>query len=434
MRYSAYNYLVKIPSEESWVLYNFLSGAMIQLDKENKIIFEQILSDNTHTSEKTLLIDNGFLVDYDELAFIRVANKRACADKKTLSLLITPTMGCNFACPYCFEYHRTGFMSQEVQDKIIQFISYSVEKNHHEHIFVYWFGGEPLLGADIIESMADRIMSIANSHGIRHTSAVVTNGYLLNEKNLRMLETHCVERIQITLDGVGQVNDATRMLHNGDGSFETIMKNLSRKTPINIVVRCNVSKRNIEHYGELYEYLLDFNNKYGTNLTLYPARMEIYHNSKTDKDERLSQEEFFSYLGEKGYLSTQKINDAKFVSCTAERFHSYAFDEKGNVYRCWNDVGNEIMSFSTVEQLLKDNSKVITRNIVPYLDNGYQFDNDCLSCKVLPVCMGGCIMKRNFMNERTCTPIKFHTDDFVLRKFFKKSETMKGGEIYDADC
>ena len=282
--------------------------------------------------------------------------------------------------------------------------------------------------------MADRIMTIANSNGIQHTSAVVTNGYLLSEKILRMLEKHCVERIQVTLDGVGQINDASRMLHNGEGTFETIMENLSRRTTINIVVRSNISKRNMEHYGELYSYLVDFNKKYGTNLTLYPARMEVYHNSKTGKDEKLSQEEFFKYLGERGFLSTQKINDAKFVSCTAERFHSYAFDEKGNVYRCWNDVGNELMSFSTVDQLLRDNGKVKTRNIVPYLDNGYQFDDECLRCKLLPVCMGGCIMKRNFMKERTCTPIKFHTDDFVLRKFFKESDTSKGGEIHDADC
>ena len=433
MKYSNYNHLVKVPDEQSWILYNFLSGAMIQLDEENKSIYEQILQDDAY-AEKALLTENGFLVDYDELAFIRVANKRACADKKTLSLLIAPTMGCNFSCPYCFEYHRAGVMSKEVQDQIIQFISDSVKKNHHEHIFVYWFGGEPLLAADIIESMADRIMTIANSNGIQHTSAVVTNGYLLSEKILRMLEKHCVERIQVTLDGVGQINDASRMLHNGEGTFETIMENLSRRTTINIVVRSNISKRNMEHYGELYSYLVDFNKKYGTNLTLYPARMEVYHNSKTGKDEKLSQEEFFKYLGERGFLSTQKINDAKFVSCTAERFHSYAFDEKGNVYRCWNDVGNELMSFSTVDQLLRDNGKVKTRNIVPYLDNGYQFDDECLRCKLLPVCMGGCIMKRNFMKERTCTPIKFHTDDFVLRKFFKESDTSKGGEIHDADC
>lgn len=94
----------------------------------------------------------------------------------------------------------------------------------------------------------------------------------------------------------------------------------------------------------------------------------------------------------------------------------------------------EVVQFSTVDQLLRDNGKVKTRNIVPYLDNGYQFDDECLRCKLLPVCMGGCIMKRNFMKERTCTPIKFHTDDFVLRKFFKESDTSKGGEIHDADC
>lgn len=88
MKYSNYNHLVKVPDEQSWILYNFLSGAMIQLDEENKSIYEQILQDDAYASEKALLTENGFLVDYDELAFIRVANKRACADKKNFPCLL----------------------------------------------------------------------------------------------------------------------------------------------------------------------------------------------------------------------------------------------------------------------------------------------------------------------------------------------------------
>ena len=73
MKYSNYNHLVKVPDEQSWILYNFLSGAMIQLDEENKSIYEQILQDDAYASEKALLTENGFLVDYDELFGLRIS-------------------------------------------------------------------------------------------------------------------------------------------------------------------------------------------------------------------------------------------------------------------------------------------------------------------------------------------------------------------------
>lgn len=61
MKYSNYNHLVKVPDEQSWILYNFLSGAMIQLDEENKSIYEQILQDDAYASEKALLTENGYI-------------------------------------------------------------------------------------------------------------------------------------------------------------------------------------------------------------------------------------------------------------------------------------------------------------------------------------------------------------------------------------
>ena len=36
-------------------------------------------------------------------------------------LTIAPTLACNMDCPYCYEKEKTGVMSQEILDNIINF-------------------------------------------------------------------------------------------------------------------------------------------------------------------------------------------------------------------------------------------------------------------------------------------------------------------------
>jgi uncharacterized protein len=85
-------------------MYNFLTGALIELDEDTRerIRDVSLLSD----SEINILKTNGFLIDdFDEVSYLRFGNKLVCSDDELLSILITPTMECDFNCPYCFEHH-----------------------------------------------------------------------------------------------------------------------------------------------------------------------------------------------------------------------------------------------------------------------------------------------------------------------------------------
>ena len=70
----------------------------------------------------------GFLVDYDEHAYLRNRVRLECGNTNALSLTICPTLQCNFACPYCYETARSGKMSPQVQDELVSFARATVER------------------------------------------------------------------------------------------------------------------------------------------------------------------------------------------------------------------------------------------------------------------------------------------------------------------
>lgn len=427
MTYSKYNHLCKLSGSDNYLLYNFLTGALLELDEDAQRRFNDITL--LSSDEKKLLIENGFLIEnFDELQYLKYGNKLACADPELLSILIAPTMACNFRCPYCFEHHGAGMMSEEVQDAIISFIENSVREHHHKHLFVYWFGGEPLLGISIIEKMAERILEIVENYQLSYSSAMSSNGYYLTESSLRILEKCRLDRIQITLDGMRELNDKTRVLANGDGTFNVIVSNLQKAhTGIEIHIRTNLTKQNAGEFSKLNALVKDIRRTNNINISLYGAHMSVYEfNNENVDDLELSIQEFSNVLRKNNILGAGSRTKCKFTFCDAAKTFSYCFDEKGYMYKCWNDIGNPEFAYDNVLEANHRGINYLCKNALDYL--GDSFPDECADCLVLPICMGGCIKKRVVEHHKTCSPVKYNLDDYVNKKYKMKL----GGEINDS--
>ena len=87
---------------------------------------------------------------------------------------------------------------------------------------------------------------------------MITNGSLLTEKNVTLLKDLPLDFIQISMDGVKEVQDSRRFFHSGKGSFDFVMKGIDRllsKTSIHISIQVAVDKQNIDSYENLLEYM-----------------------------------------------------------------------------------------------------------------------------------------------------------------------------------
>ena len=421
---SRYNHICRNNNGDGYLLYNFMSGALIELDDSYK---DKVISLNgLEPKEITFLINNGILIDgFDEVDYLRFGNKLNCADKDLLSVLIAPTMECNFDCPYCFEHHGSGRMNIETQKAIVKYIEKSIVENNHKHLFVYWFGGEPLLCVDIIKSMSEEIRRIVRSTGVTYTSAMSTNGYFLTNDVARVLEEAGLNRIQVTVDGMKEINDLTRRLVTGEGTFDVIVRNLySLKTSIKIHIRTNLNKNNVDEVPELEALINDIKERNGLDISLYGAHMTSYEYNNADVDSiELSMTEYSNTLKKNNMIGINKNSNLRFAFCDAAKVYSLCFDDKGNMYKCWNDIGNTKYAYDNIKSALDNGINLTKKNALDYL--AHSFPEECVNCKLLPVCMGGCPKKRVVEGKKVCSPIKFNMDDYVNKKY----AIAKGGVI-----
>lgn len=157
--FSKYN----IISERKKIHYiaNTLSGSLIRLDEP---MYETLKSQNIDVlteEQQILLYNNGMLIDsnVDESALIRAAYNAYCRGRKSVTIIICPTLECNFACPYCFEERQYGKMNSNVENSILCYIEKVINLGF-ETLKVEWFGGEPLLYPEIIERMSCKIIEL----------------------------------------------------------------------------------------------------------------------------------------------------------------------------------------------------------------------------------------------------------------------------------
>ena len=107
------------------------------------------------------------------------------------------TTGCNARCPYCYEHGIDAIsMNNKVAIDTAKYINISRMPNTKIHL--KWFGGEPLLNGDAINTICEYLIN-AN---VDFFSSITSNGYLFDKyTNEEIIEKWHLKRVQITLDG-----------------------------------------------------------------------------------------------------------------------------------------------------------------------------------------------------------------------------------------
>lgn len=401
MKKSKFNFCYKRDNNEN-IIYNTFSKAIILLDDEEYSQYEgqEIQNENI----KKELLENGIYVedDFNEMDFLKYFHYKTKFSNEILYLTIAPTLDCNFACPYCYENRRKGKMTQEIQDAIVDFVEDAISKGTKK-LDISWYGGEPLLYPDIVESLSRRINDLAQRSGCTVAIHMVTNGYLLTEPIVEMLDEVGVSRIQITLDGLKNYHDVRRPLRNGAGTFDKIIENLKlfADFPIEVLIRMNVDNQNQKDFMALKSMIDSLDNP---NMKVYTSPVEdINKDTVNDVSDFMTTEEFDAFTVktcEDGGQSKEdfSVMDDRFCFCTAETENCYVIDDVGDVYKCWDEVGR--IEHRCFNILTPDTTNYTV--IAKYLTYD-PFDNEkCRDCVYLPLCFGGCKFQRTNLNKSVC--------------------------------
>ena len=430
LRHSRFNHVVQDPASNTWVLHNFASGALLRLSRVSYGLYLAAPSLDPGLPFVAGLAKRGFLVRGDEMAALRHGLRAKCYGADALVLTVCPTMACNFSCPYCFETHRPGSMSPQAQDALVAFVDRQLANFPLRHMGVMWFGGEPLLRPDIIEALTGRFREVAGARGVEYSAAIVTNGSLLTDENYALLERCGVHELQVTLDGpTPQTNDPYRRAKDGRGSFDVIVSNLRRAPKgFDIKLRCNVGRHNLHLFDDMRALQRSIDADAGAHVRLVPAVMDTDVAASDEAAEMgVGYEAVGRALSQGGYFEQDNLGGLvpesfKGPACSSSCIHTYVIDERGNLYRCWEDCGREEEAFGNVASFDNPLFDADCQKMARYLEHAWPGDDPrCAACELMPVCMGGCPHRFMATGERHCPWFKDDLDAYVLKIAAKRA-------------
>jgi len=228
-------------------------------------------------------------------------------------------------------------MTEGVADKAVDFLI--DESNDEKRCSIIFFGGEPLLGFDLLKHVVCYARKEAAKVGKTITFSILTNGTLIDEEIAAFFDENGVA-VNVSIDGPKEIHDLARCFANGEGSYEVLIPKIellrnTQKIPVN-------AKPTITHQDpdawRVYSYLLSLG---FTSMKMEPVSSQDANFSMAPEDIGTFNQHLTSIAYDllERWLEGQAIN---FITFTEPIAKLYAGNK--NFYRC--DAGLSFLAVS----------------------------------------------------------------------------------------
>lgn len=198
------------------------------------------------------------------------------------SAMVSISNACPLDCVYCFEkdMHDSKLkMSIETVDATFFYLYHNAKRNKTE-LSITLFGGEPTTNLDAIERFFH--LACEYGHEISIQMSIITNGFIMNDRLYDLLYNFVVVAgmpftVQISMDGIPEVQNANRPTIGGGESSATVVKNIGIYKEIftkagrvqDIVIHSVTSPTGAYKLHETYKYITE---TFGLNLWTCPVQ------------------------------------------------------------------------------------------------------------------------------------------------------------------
>jgi uncharacterized protein len=393
------------------LLFNCRTGGMIRVPVAARRSLEELLAAEAIELERLPprlgalvggLAAAGFFVDdgCDELAAVR--RRRAEGPRvRTLNLTVLPTMGCNLRCTYCYQVRQNLVMRKETRAALLAEVEARVRTASLDGIEVDWFGGEPLLAPRVIRELSAQLMALAARHGLSYRATMATNGSLLGPETVDMLIAAGLEEVQITLDGPPEVHDRRRPRAGGGGpTFAAVMRGiLAAAERLTVVVRINVDRDTVDDAWRVLD-LLEAAGCFAPGRSVQPYIASTGPLSAVCShtcNSMLPTREFFDRVlafQEEVLARRPDLDPGRLLglprplerACGAHSELSLCVHPSGRVYKCGLEVHDPARAAGRLGEPFESHP-----NYAKWVGHDPFRRPECLRCRFLPLCLGGCI-------------------------------------------
>ena len=344
---------------------------------------------------------------------------------------------CNLDCDYCYVYHHVD-QSWRTLPKLMSYdtirhfgsqLNTYLSGRSHKPFSIIFHGGEPLLfSAEGLVKARDIIRNeVAAQYELEFS--VQTNGHLLTDKGLRVLENAQIG-ISLSLDGPKHANDIHRVDHMGESSYQKTYEALQRL----LETRSGVFQGVLAVIdpsvppAELLEYFSQFNlpsldflipDATHVNPVFVGKRRNLFETWLTEAFERwyedyshLSIRFFDTILGSRLSIpsTTDVLGFGAVNLIVIETDGSYTdhdvfkITEEGQNH-LHNDVRNADFEKIALHPTIQEHGRLLSLEGVA---------SECLACPVLEACGGGSVMHRFHAERGLDAPTVYCREMFSL--------------------
>lgn len=316
-------------------------------------------------------------------------------------LVLNVSNECNLNCCYCYAKggnygHEKSSMEEHVAIKTVDYF-YNI---YDEVNNIQFFGGEPLLNPEIIQTVCTHILSKYNKNEILKMPdfSIVTNGTIISPEILEMLHTNNI-RVTVSIDGPQFIHDPLR----GHGTFNKIIKTIEhlKNKNINVGIECTFTKFHLINEFDVTD-LMEF---FYTSLELHATHIPCVATSENNDlyiDENDLTKSYTRAI--KFALDSLSTNDYKLDSYTLRLLRALVYKKsieiycpagattlsvssEGDIYPCFMFTGNEKFLIGNVFDNKISPTKLL--DVSETLKSiSKQNDPKCQSCWARSLCFG----------------------------------------------
>lgn len=396
MKFSQFNTIIPIGNIRH-LLYNAFTDKFMTFNND---LYPQIDKETVgkesdfEMSFYTNLIETGAILEdnVNEMALVKEMSYNAINNLSEYILIVNPTTNCNFNCWYCYETHnKQAKMTEQTLGNIKNLISTLIsERTELKTFHLSFFGGEPLLYFNqVVKPLMECTRTVCEANETLYSYAFTTNGYLINQEMIKWFSRFKEINFQITFDGGREFHDKVRYPNSKKGSYDKIINNVKSLLSIQhyVTLRINYTANNIDSVSSIYEDIKDITTLQRKKLVIDLHR--VWQDNQNDNLEDKVHETIMLFRGN-GFNAKQQLLDNVRDPCYADKANEALINYNGDVFSC---TARDFETFPR-DGYLTDEGVIVWENDSYNKRINAKFQNEpCLTCRIMPLCCGGCSKK-----------------------------------------
>lgn len=405
MRLSTYHLAVPVDGGTHVLLHSFVSGTLLKASTELYAAMSEGDWEAVPSEILNELMDSRIVVRGDE-EFLPGPTKQ-----DTLYVSLLPNARCQLACKYCGQDKTGHVMTEATQRMTLEFIRKSLQAHAYTGLKIAWFGAEPALSTDVIQKMSLPLIAMAKERGCKYISEIVTNGIALTREVCNLLVNDCqIRRFEITLDGY-QDNER-RVNAAGKGFYDEIVENLLYLTtlPCLVTIRCNVDRHNADHILPMLEHFkqIGLHDKVEFYIAMIHSWGSETGSSALDpKSFAKLQISIFRYMLTNGFrlgsLLPHREQPRQCIMQLGE--NGFLIDAYGLIYTCSE------LPYTHAPEAIAGHVSVGRKKCVPQFRLSTKQLEQCRTCRIYPVCGGGCAKRYCEHGQTECSVLLYNMEE-----------------------